>query len=277
MVTDFIFDGQALSDYGYVLFLEGEEDIVVSNMTFETIKGARSDASQNVGYTYGEPYSTTFTIMKNMCVYEGDEQFLTRDDISEMVRWLSQKQFKWFRFIDDKDNDEIWYKVQIQINKVSAGDYCYGLKLVVTANAPFGYTREITRKLIGVENGDTFEMPIVGDEYGYYYPDVEVTINNGSVLNLMNLTAHSMELQGSVTSLANCKSNEVINFYGDNIMQIVSTNEDHEMGTDFTYRFPMLVASPGINSNTFKVNDDYENINCDITMKYRGIRKVGFE
>ena len=277
MVTDFIFDGQALSDYGYMLLLEGEEEIVVSNMTFETIKGARSDASQNVGYTYGEPYSTTFTIMKNMCVYDEDEQFLTRDDISEMVRWLSQKQFKWFRFIDNDDNDEIWYKVQVQINKAMVGDRCYGLQLVVTANAPYGYTREITKTLVGVRGNDTFEMPVVGDEYGYYYPDVEVEMYTNGVFNLTNLTAQSMRLQGANTGLANCKSGEIINFYGDNVIQIVSTNDDHEMGTDFTYKFPMLVASPGISSNTFRVNDDIDDINCNITMKYRGIRKVGFE
>lgn len=280
MVKDFIFDGQALSDFGYVLIREDEEEIVVSNMTFETIKGARTDASQQIGYSYGEPYSTTFTIMKNFCEYEGDEQFMTRDDISEMVRWLCKKQYKWFRFIDDEDNDEIWYKVQVQVNKATAGDWCYGLQLIVTANAPFGYTKEIERKITGLTDMDTFEVPVVTDEYGIFYPDVHISLgNNGLLFLLENRTVYDYGYgyqTGSTTHMSNCEVGEQIDFYGTGVMQFTSTNTTHNYENDFNYKFPILIAEPGLTSNEFIIRG-MNNFYCDITFKYRGIRKVGFD
>lgn len=281
MVTDFIFDDKALSDFGYMFFLQDEEEIVVSNMTFTTIKGARTDASQSVGYTYEEPYSTTFTIMKNPCSYDADEQQLTRDDISEMVRWLSKKEYKWFRFIDDKDNDEIWYKVQIKINKVTAGDYCYGLQLVVTANAPYGYTREITRSATNIGDGDIVEVPVNTDEYGEFYPDVTLVINGSSAgsknISLRNVTAYDEGAENSATTtILNCINGEELDFYGNGIMQFETTNPLHDLEKDYDYRFPVLVSAPGILNNVIEF-DIPNDVTCSITYKYRGIRKVGFE
>lgn len=281
MVTDFIFDGKALSDFGYVFFLEDEEEIVVSNMTFTTIKGARTDSLKSIGYSYEEPYSTTFTIMKNPCVYDNDEQHLTRDDISEMVRWLSQKQFKWFRFIDDNDNDEIWYKAQIKINKATAGDYCYGLQLVVTTNAPYGFTREITKTVNNLNNGDIIEIPINTDEFGEFYPNVNITIN-GSVagskdVSFKNITAYDEGAESSATTLVkNCINGEELDFWGEGVMQFETTNASHDLEKDFDYRFPVLVATPGVSSNVIEIEIP-NTITCNVTYKYRGIRKVGFE
>lgn len=270
MVNDFIFDGKALSDFGYICFLEDEEYIAISNMTFETIKGAQTDASQQVGYSYEEPYSTTLTIIKNHCDYNGEELFLTRDDISEMVRWLSQKQYKWFRFIDTDDNDEIWYRVQIKINKYSAGDNCIGLQLVITANAPYGYTKEITKTVL---SGETeFEIPIMSDEYGEFYPNVRVVIDSDGDFSIRNETASAMGVGGYITSLNNCIADEQITFYGENIMQIESTNT-HDYGRDFNYKFPVLVTPYSSSNNVIRITGVF----CTIIYSYRGIRKVGFE
>ena len=78
---DFIFDGKALSDFGYVIAYENavSENTVVSGMSYQTIKPALSDISHKVAHEYSENLSTTFLIMKNYCVY--DNQNMTDDDI----------------------------------------------------------------------------------------------------------------------------------------------------------------------------------------------------
>lgn len=263
MITDFIFDGMALSDFGYVLFFDDSSDsTTVSNMSFESIKAARSDAHQRVSYTYESNYECSFIIMKNPCVYECEEQFLTNDDVSEMVRWLSCKEYKWFRLIDDKDNDEIWYRVQIQIDKEYAGDNAYGLKLKVLTDSPYGYTKEQKRSDT-LLNGDSLEVMVISDEHTKIYPDVTITMRANGKLYLSNINS------GVGTTLENCVQGEVITIKGGNTCQISSTN-DHNWETDFNYRFPYFDVK-GTQSVEFRNNG----VECKVEMIYRGIRKVG--
>lgn len=263
MISDFIFDGKALSDFGYmVIFEETEEDITVSNMKFSNIKGAKSDISQQVSYNYDDNYSTTFTIIKSLCGgVDDNEGYLTNDEVEELTRWLSRKKYKWFRFIDDKDDDEIWYEAQFAINKEYIGDGCFGLKLTLNTSAPFGFTREINVNP-RVVNG-SFSVPVLSDEEGYIYPNVIITLQEAGDLSLVN-TAELRE-----TSLKNCTSGETITFYGQNVNQISST-VTHDYAQDFNYNFPRFYTEYGDNTNQFNIN-----LNCTVSLSYRGIRKVG--
>ena len=265
MISDFIFDGKALSDFGYmVIFEETEEDVAVSNMKFSNIKGAKSDISQQVSYNYDDNYSTTFTIIKSLCGgVDDNEGYLTNDEVEELTRWLARKKYKWFRFIDDKDDDEVWYEAQFSINKEYIGDGCFGLKLTLNTSAPFGFTREIN--VVPTITNNLFSVPVYSDEEGYIYPDITITLQQSGTFELDNTVEdHKMQLK-------NCVDGEVVTIYGQGVNQISSTTT-HNYMEDFNYNFPRFYTEYGDNTNQFTVN-----MPCSIAFTYRGIRKVGLE
>lgn len=262
MISDFIFDGRSLSEFGYVsVFDNTSEEIVVSNMDYSTIKGARSDKSKKVGYNYSDNYSATFSIIKNTC-NDPEDEYLTNDDVSELTRWLVRKQYKWFRFVEDETepSDNIWYQVKFKVWKEYAGDNCIGLKLELQSNAPYGFTKKYTYKF----TKSPFKLSSNSDEEGYIYPDFEIVLNEGGDFELKNYEEERS------TTLKNCVAGEKIYLYGEE-QQIDSTNE-HDYVREFNYKFPRLVTEYGKYDNNFIVNLD-----CEIYVTFRGIRKVGLE
>lgn len=263
MVQDFIFDGKALSDFGYVAVMENQEDTMpVSAMQFETIKSALSDISHRVAYNYESNYTSTLLIMKNPCEFYDEDSYLTNDDIAELTRWLARKQYKWFRYIDDDDDDEIWYQVQFVINKEFVGDKVIGLQLTINCNAPYGFTREF--------NTETTDNSIMvrpnTDEEGYIYPTMIITCSGGDA-KITNTTT------GEETIVKNCAADEVITFSGADLQQVSSSVTDHDLSEDFImYRFPRFAILYGNNANELS----FENIS-NVQISYRGIRKVGLD
>ena len=243
MIKDFIFDGQALSDFGYIAIFENSEDVIeVSAMQYENIKGALSDISHRVSYNYEQNYTSTFLIIKSECENNEDELWMTHDDISEMTRWLARKQYKWFRFIDEEDDDEIWYKVQVKVSKEYIGDRVLGLQLTVTANAPYGFTREIKKKIQDSE----FTINAISDEEGYIYPDMTIEMLANGDFELLN------EYENRITKIANCVAGEVITISGGDNLQI-SSSVNHDFTKDFNYVFPRLCNMYGDNNNIIDV------------------------
>lgn len=263
MITDFIFDGRSLSSFGYMLVFENtEEQIDVSKIEYETIKGARNDRSYNVGYNYSENYLGTYKIIKAFCD-DPDNQNVTDEEISELTRWLCRKQYKWFRFVDDNtdNNDEIWYKAYIQVQKDYIGANVIGMTLTINTNAPYGFSRIVEHEY----NTSTFAVSVNTDEEGYIYPDVVIELNQGGTLNLTN------SYEDRTTTLKNCVAGEIITLKGYDLQQIDST-KNHDYVRDFNYKFPRLCAEYNKTTNVFSVNLD-----CTITMQYREVRKVGLK
>lgn len=145
MITDFIFDGQRLSDFGYIICdfnsSTGIETFTVSGISFTDIKSPLSNISHNVATSYDENLSRTIQIMKSPCDNENID--ITNDDISEMTRWLCRKEYKMFKWIDNKDDDEIFYEAQIKLQKVTLAGGNVGFELNITSNRPYGFTKDI--------------------------------------------------------------------------------------------------------------------------------------
>ena len=261
MITDFVFDKVKLSDFGYVPFLQNSEDqVVVSELTMNDIKAARSDVSLNTSYAYGNNYSCTFLLLKDSCKYDVNELDLTHRDISELTKWLCRKQYHWFRMIKDDDDDEIWYLVQINVRKEMAGERVIGLTITVNANAPYGFSKEREKEFTGAP----YLVRTHSDEEGYIYPDVKITMKASGNLTLTNT------LENRKTILKNCVAGEVITLRGGEDQQISSTNSNHDYVTEFNYLFPRLISSYAEYDNLFTAN-----LACDISFVYRDIRKVG--
>lgn len=261
MVSDFIFDGRTLSSFGYMLIFENSEETQdVSSMNLEEIKGARNDRSYSTGYKYGDNYTATYTIMKDICVFP-DNQDMTDEDVSEMTRWLCRKQYKWMRFIDEDENDEIWYRAHWTVQKKYIGDSVVGLSITVKTNAPYGFTKEIVQHY----DTESFSVNVNSDEEGYIYPDITIELSEGGDLKLKNC------YENRTMSLPNCSAGEVITISGYDLQQITST-EEHDYINEYNYKFPRLCCEYMNAVNEFEVNLD-----CTITMKYREIRKVGLK
>jgi hypothetical protein len=263
MVSDFIFDGRSLSEFGYMMILDNNTDTVnVSNIEFDDIHGARQDSSQKAGYRYTGNYSATYSIMKSICNDE-DDGFLSNDDIAELTRWLVRKEYKWFRYIEGENegSDEIWYKAQFKVSKEYVGENVVGLRLEMSTNAPYGFTKPYLYKF----TKSPFHISVNTDEEGYIYPNMEITLKEGGDFELYNY------FEERTTILKNCVAGEVITIYGDELMQIESTNE-HDYVTEFNYKFPRLVSRYSKYDNNFS-----SNLDCEIELRYRGIRKVGLK
>ena len=262
---DFIFDGVALSDLGYVLAYDGlvSENAVVSSMTYNTVKPALFDVSRKTSHIYESNLTTTFTIMKNPCLF-GDTFYMNNDEISELTKWLVRKQYKYFRFVDDEDtSDEVWFKVQNTVEKVKEGDHVIGLSITVNANAPYGFTRVINVSWDAYKDVP-YDIIVRSDEEGYLFPDTILIPQASGTLNVWNKhdSIHSI--------IKNVTAGEVITLYGNGVHQITSSNPDHDLSSDFNYNFFRLCNEYGNATNTIVTN-----MNCNITLSYRGIRKVG--
>lgn len=257
-MDDFIFDGQCLSDFGYVIAADGatDETLAVSNMNYELVKSAMSDISYKVAHEYPDNYSRTFMIIKSNCADVEDFGYLTDDDVSVLTRWLVRKQYKWFKYI----GTNVWFKVQNVVEKQYYGDSVIGLSITVNANAPFGFTPEI------VNTWDDAEHTIytVSDEEGYILPNLEITMNSGGNLVIRNSRINEF------TQINNVNSGEVINIYGEGLLQITTSDSHHNIADDFNYEFPKLVCMYNDNANVITTN-----LSCTIKMTYRGRRKVG--
>jgi len=259
---DFIFDGVSLSDLGYVIAYDGlvSENAVVSGMGYNTIKQAMSDVSRKVGHTYDANLTTTFNIMKDPCIFT-DTFYLTNDDISELTKWLVRKQYKYFRFVAEEDmTDEVWFKVQNTVDKLREGDHIIGLAVTVNANAPYGFTRPIKDRWSGKEK----QITVHSDEEGYIYPNMVIVPQEAGNLVITN----AYEDRDMIIN--NVAAGEVLTVYGDGVNQIVSDNAAHDLSSDFNYNFFRLCNQFGQYRN-----DITTNLECDITLEYRGIRKVG--
>ena len=260
--SDFIFDGLKLSDFGYIIMHEGvvDDTSMVSDMSFTTIKGAKSDILRKVASPYEDTYHVDISIMKNPC-QDGDLD-LTNDDISTMSKWLCRKEYKWFRWIDDIGQDEIWYEVQITAEKIRYGNSIIGLTLHVNANRPYGVTQPYTFEWVGgLSNTTVF---VHSDEEGYIYPDMTIKVKGGGTVVITN---HYEERS---TIIENCTNMETFTIKGGDMLQISTTTAKHDLSKDFNYKFFRLCNRYGDAENKITVSD-----NCNVSISYRGIRKVG--
>lgn len=257
-----MFDGLRLSDMGYIVTHDEivDDTGVVSQMEFNTVNSVKSNNHHKVSSKYEDTLHLDVSIMKHPC--NNDSFVLTNDDISEMAKWLCRDEYQWFKWIDDIGQDEIWYQVQITMDKIAYGKDIIGLTLHINTNRPYGLTREYQHEWIGGLS-DTI-INVHSDEEGYIYPDVEITVKGGGTVEITN------HYENRTTRISNCINGEIINIYGDDLHQIVSSNKGHDLSTDFNYILFRLCNKWGNSKNIITVSP-----NANIVFTYRGVRKVG--
>ena len=267
MITDFIFDGMSLSEFGYMIVNDGVEDdnLDVSSMTYTTIKSPKSDISHSVDYQYETNYSRTFEIMKGGCDLVGNDYFLTNDDISEITRWLVRKEYKIFKEINTDDvTDCTYFFTQNTVTKNMYAGNCIGLLITVNANSPYGFT-EIERVQWDTSTSTEKNIKLDTDEEGYIYPSMKIVcLNDGDFTINNSYENRDMTIKDLI------KGEEIIIVGGDTL-QISSSNANRNFSSTFNYKFLRLCNMYG-NTNNNLVCKSGE---CNILFTYRGIRKVG--
>ena len=252
---------------GYMILYDNaiDETSPVSTMDFATFKAAQSDISHKTSTSYPEGLTRVISIYKNPCEHE--DLNLTNIDISYLSRWLSRKQYKWFRWINDETDMEIWYQVQIKIDKIEYGDNVIGLQLTIQANRPYGVTRPI-KSSYKCEAGTEHMITINTDEEGYIYPDMVIELLESGDFQLKNKREPNR-----IMKIDGCIVGEKLTITGSDILQIESNkypNRKKALADDFNYLFFRLSYKDGNGKNIF-----IPNMKCNISMSYRGIRKVG--
>lgn len=265
---DFEYNGERLSDYGMMIgFMNHSEDGSVSSggeIKFNQVKSKVSNKFHIASSSYEECYTATIEIFKNPCLNDDDNMYLSPTLVSQLQRWLSQKQYKRFKIIQD-DYINIYWQSTFSCKQIMFGGRIIGLELTMYTDHPYAFNDEIEIEY-ECSNNDTFEVYNLSDEIGFIYPKIEITLaEDCEEFNLVNVSDNDRK-----TTIYNCVNNETIFFSGDTKIFSSINGLHSSIPNDFNYIFPRITNDYYNRNNIFKVNAA-----CNIKITYSPIKKVG--
>ena len=234
---DFEYDGQYLSDYGFIVchfdFSGGANiESAGSKITFEKVSRLGGKRFSLTSARYDECITATFDICKNPDTHEKEELEISNEEYRDLIRWLNRKEFLKFQVLNDKEEDiePCYYNVSFNVEKIKVAETLFGLRLTLESDSPFGYGDMITTKF-QFNNINTQKILIdKSDEIGYIYPDMRIICNQAG-----DLTIHN-DYEDCTMVIKNCRLGEVITIKGNE--QIISTSiTDHDICNDFNWEF----------------------------------------
>lgn len=265
-MTDFIYDGTRLSDYGFVLCDFNNQNTFIFTdagvpIKFEknSINGGKRFSLISTGYE--ECLTGTYDICKNPDIFEEDMR-ITDDEYIELVRWLNRKQFLRFQPIDESEAArDIFYNASFNIQKVELDGKLYGLRLTMETDRPYGYgaDQEISFDFDDANTENTLRD--ISDEIGSTYPTVIITCNSAGDLSLHN------SLEDCTTIIKNCSVGEVITMDGSDLT-ISTSLTTHKLGKDFNFEFFRIG-----NLNNNRDNVIQSSLPCHIEIRYNPVIK----
>lgn len=265
---DFEYDGQYLSDFGFIIcdFDSTSGANVVSagsKITFNKVSLNRGKKYSLTSTQYDECISTTFDICKNPDEYDYENMVISKDEYRALMRWLNRREFLKFHVLSEDEYyaGECYFNASFNIEKIEIGCKLYGMRLTMETNSPFGYGDEITTILTFSNTSVHGYVNYVSDEIGAIFPDVTITCNADGDLTIYN------ELEDCTTVIKNCTAGEIITLNG--VAQIISSNYDsHDICNDFNYEFLRIGNTINSINNSISVS-----IPCTIEVKYAPIIK----
>lgn len=267
--TDFEYDNNYLSDFGFVICdFDGKSDVETvspgSEIEFNMVSPNNGKHSYLTSTSYKEGITAEFDIMKNTC--ESDDLIITDEEFRTLMRWLNRREFLKFRLIDEEDDIAICYfNASFNINKLVVEDRLIGLRLTATTDKPYGYGSQILHKWDVTTVPFTDSIYDMSDEIGDTYPLIEVTVNQAGNFEIQNVTT------GRSTIIKNCSANEKIVIDNENKI-ITSDKSTHKIYNDFNFKFFKLVNTFNERENEIKVT-----LPCHIEISYYPIIKNGIE
>lgn len=263
---DFEYDGQHLSDYGFIIcdFDSSSGAMIAtagSKITFNTVSHRNGKKHGLVGSQYSECIQSTFDICKNPDI--NDDMWITNDEYRDLMRWLNRNEFLKLQIIceDDPDADPCFYEASFNVEKIKIGEILYGLRLSMETNKPFGYGQERCISWLFNDTAISHILRDESDEIGYIYPTLSIhCLADGDLLIRNDLTDCNMKIR-------NCRTGELITIYGDT--QIIKTSySTHKIYDDFNYDFFKIGNTISDRNNKISVS-----LPCKLDIKYRPIIK----
>ena len=281
---DFEYDGQCLSDYGFIVcdfsYSNGvAESTQGSTITFNTVTRNRGKKNSLTGTQYDECIKTSFDICKNPDLFEYDDRKISKDEYLDMMRWLNRESFHKFHplpLVDEGLGNETYYfNASFNITKLKIGEVLYGLRLSMETDSPFAYGEEIVKELIFTKThteeitkpdgtNQTVYFQVMEDESsdtGEIHPKVKIKLGR----SVGELTIKN-DFTNSETVIKNCVAGETIILDGNTL--IISTDSSHDVCNDFNYEFLSIGNSFSSRENKITVS-----LPCTMTISYVPIIK----
>ena len=263
--VDFKYDGQFLSDYGFIICeFNGSnglnEATTSSKISFETVPMLGGRRYSLVNAKYDEALSFQFDICKDPDVY--DDLYITSDEYRDLMRWLNRNQFlELCLFDNDEDYDPCYFNASFNAEKLKIGERVCGVRLYAQTDSPYALGEEITITKNFTSATSAVDINDMSDEIGFIYPSVKVTCKLKDDFELSNIT------YGVNMRINNCKYGEVITVDGD-ALTITTDDYTHDIYDDFNYDFFVIGNTMNDRKNRISVN-----MPCLLEIKYRPIIK----
>lgn len=265
---DFEYDGQYLSDYGFIVchFDATTGANVVnagSKITFNKVSRNNGKSYSLASTKYEECIQTTFDICKDPDLYDYEDREISNDEYRDLMRWLNRREFLKFQVLEDEANesDVCFYNVSFNISKINIAERLYGLQLTLESDKPFGYGQEQSISWNFSDTSISKTLRDVSDEIGYTYPNMIITCNAEGDLSIFN------ELVNCTMVIKNCSVGETIKIDGEHQI-ITTTYNSHDIFNDFNYEFFRIGNTIDNRNNKISVSKP-----CDIIIKYTPIIK----
>lgn len=256
IASDFEFDGEYLSDYGFVICNTDQSsgfEAINSNpqMNFECVEFINGKLFGLIAAKYNDKISFQFQI----CKYE--KTFTTllpicTSELRNIKRWLNRPTFKKFKLLQPEWSN-IYMEGSFNISEELGFDgNIYILNLTFESNRPFALSEPITYKTELSKAPLLYTIIDISDEIGHIYPDIKITCLQDDDLEIKNSN------ENRVTIVRNCKNGEIITFSKE--LLVSSSNKDHKVQNDFNYIFPRI-------SNSYKNRNNILTFSIPVKME----------
>lgn len=233
-----------------------------ADLTFGQVRTAGGDNYNLYSSTYDSAYSITFQIGKNPYNISCQEDLhFSPIEVSKIQSWLCQDDYCKFK-INQDGYENIYWNATFSSKQILINGRIVGLELSLFTDAPYAYMDEV--KIVKeVKKDKPFVVYGLSDEIGNIRPYLKVKLKESGEKFIL-----SNSLDSLTTEVKYVSEGEVITFYGRS--QNITSSLEHEIADDFNYHYPII----GNTKNT-RLNEYTSNLDCEITIKYSPIIKVG--
>lgn len=240
------------------------DDEIYSVETTETF------LSDNPFATYqGQKYSTKLegqiTLMRSLCKHSNQNDLtLSEYDVRAIMRLVTGKRgYQWMKLITEDVGEDIWYKARVvKVRYKREGGKLVGIILEIETDSYMGYSEELNHTYNLKTGQELLLYPHSDDLDNYIYPNVTLIPQANGDLQITNKSDISTTYSNGYTvEFKNRQKSEILTMDGEH--QIVKGNNLEDFNGHWIRLLP--------DENRF-----VSNIDCQMQLKYRCPRKVGF-
>lgn len=258
--SDFQYDGVNLSDEGFMICQFDESPGFSSSsagatMEVTTVPQFSGRKYVNVGTSYDERFTTTFSI----CKINGKP--VTTTEYSSIMRWLNRPEFHSLTIMSTLYQD-VTFHCTFNIEKVEFCGSIVGFNLLLISDSAFGWGDQVSYEFNIGAAGGVYEINNTSDEIGYIYPDyLKITCAADGDLVIANA------LENRSTEIKGCSNGEVLEFNGNTMAFKSSTGRN--VYDSFNFNFLRLATTYDNRTNAFTFS-----IPCSVELTFTPTKKV---